>query len=69
MPNIDIQLIEGRSAEQKEALIEKVTAACVESLGCTPESVRVMLADIAPQNFGIAGESVAKRRANQEANS
>ncbi|MFG6137602.1 tautomerase family protein [Halomonas sp. B23F22_10] len=68
MPNINIQLIEGRSVEQKEALIEKITAACVEAIDCTPESVRVVLDDIAPQDFGIAGQSVARRRAEQDAN-
>ncbi|MBB3231526.1 2-hydroxymuconate tautomerase [Halomonas stenophila] len=62
MPIVNIQLIEGRSDAQKEALIEKVTAACVETVDCTPESVRVVLADIAPQDFGVAGASVKKRR-------
>ncbi|UYG08821.1 2-hydroxymuconate tautomerase [Halomonas sp. M4R1S46] len=62
MPIVNIQLIEGRSDAQKEALIEKVTAACVEAVDCTPESVRVVLADIAPQDFGVAGTSVRKRR-------
>ncbi|MDN3555576.1 2-hydroxymuconate tautomerase [Halomonas maura] len=62
MPIVNIQLIEGRSDAQKEALIEKVTAACVEAVDCTPESVRVVLADIAPQDFGVAGASVSKRR-------
>nr|WP_258393733.1 2-hydroxymuconate tautomerase family protein [Halomonas sp. SL1] len=66
MPNVNIQLIEGRSAEQKEALIEKITAACVEAIDCTPESVRIVLSDIAPQDFGLSGESVAKRRADQD---
>lgn len=66
MPIVNIQLIEGRSAEQKEALIEKVTAACVESIDCTPESVRILLSDVATQDFGVAGESVAKRRAAKD---
>ncbi|MBB3143016.1 4-oxalocrotonate tautomerase family protein [Halomonas sp. THAF12] len=66
MPIVNIQLIEGRSAEQKEALIEKVTAACVDSIDCTPESVRVVLSDVAIQDFGLCGESVAKRRAAKE---
>ncbi|XKE46685.1 2-hydroxymuconate tautomerase family protein [Halomonas organivorans] len=67
IPIVNIHLIEGRTAEQKEALIEKVTAACVESIDCTPESVRVVLSDVAIQDFGLAGESVAKRRATKDA--
>ncbi|ATJ82137.1 2-hydroxymuconate tautomerase [Halomonas beimenensis] len=66
MPIVNIQLIEGRTAEQKEALIEKVTAACVESIDCTPESVRVVLSDVAIQDFGLAGESVKRRRQSQD---
>ncbi|WP_404474080.1 2-hydroxymuconate tautomerase family protein [Vreelandella venusta] len=63
MPIINIQLIAGRTAEQKEALIKNVTDACVESIDCTPESVRILLSDVEGQDFGVAGESVAKRRA------
>ncbi|MDT8880347.1 2-hydroxymuconate tautomerase family protein [Halomonas saccharevitans] len=65
MPIINVQLIEGRSAEQKEALIEKVTAACVDAIDCTPESVRILLSDVATQDFGVAGESVKRRRQAQ----
>ncbi|MDN3522426.1 2-hydroxymuconate tautomerase [Halomonas ramblicola] len=66
MPIVTIRLIEGRSAAQKEALIEKVTAACVEAVDCSPESVRIMLDDMAPQDFGIAGQSLARRRADDD---
>ena len=69
MPIVNIQLIEGRSAAQKEALIEKVTAACVEAIDCTPESVRILPSDVATQDFGVAGESVAKRRAAPQTSS
>lgn len=64
MPIVNIQLIAGRTAEQKEALIKSVTDACVESINCTPESVRILLSDVDIQDFGVAGESVAKRRAD-----
>ncbi|MDI6638919.1 MAG: 2-hydroxymuconate tautomerase, partial [Bacillota bacterium] len=37
MPIVQIELIEGRTVEQKRALVEKVTKAVVESVGC-PES-------------------------------
>lgn len=65
MPIVNIQLIAGRSDEQKETLIQKVTEACVEAIDCTPESVRILLSDVATQDFGVAGESVAKRRAKK----
>ena len=65
MPIVNIQLIAGRSDAQKETLIKKVTEACVEAIDCTPESVRILLSDVDTQDFGVAGESVAKRRANK----
>ncbi|MFP2770294.1 tautomerase family protein [Oceanisphaera sp. KMM 10153] len=62
MPILNIALIEGRSNEQKEALISEVTAACVRALDVKPETVRILLQDIATQDFGVAGESVKAKR-------
>jgi 4-oxalocrotonate tautomerase len=55
MPIIDITLIEGRPAEKKAELIKEVTDATERALGCKRETVRVMIRDIAPENFGVAG--------------
>ncbi len=62
MPIVQIQLIEGRSGEQKEQLIQEVTEACVSALDCKPETVRILLSDVATQDFGVAGVSVKKKR-------
>lgn len=62
MPILNIALIAGRSNEQKEALIKEVTDACVNALDVKPETVRILLQDIAPQDFGVAGESVQAKR-------
>ncbi len=58
MPILDIGLIAGRSNEQKEDLIKKVTEAYVSALNVKPETVRIVINDIDAQNFGVAGESV-----------
>jgi 4-oxalocrotonate tautomerase len=55
MPIAQIQILQGRPAEAKEALIRAVTAAIVESLGVKPESVRVILQEIAAEHWGIGG--------------
>lgn len=65
MPILNISLIAGRSDEQKEDLIKKVTDACVSALDVKPDTVRIMLNDIDAQNFGVAGESVRAKRARQ----
>ncbi len=60
MPILQVNLLEGRSDEQKEALIEELTAACVKALNVPKESVRVMLNEMPKQNFGIGGHSAKK---------
>jgi 4-oxalocrotonate tautomerase len=56
MPIIDITLLEGRSYEKKEALIKAVTEATVKTLDTPPESVRVILREVHPSHFAVAGE-------------
>jgi 4-oxalocrotonate tautomerase len=55
MPIAQVQIIQGRPAQVKEALIRSVTAAIVESLGVKPESVRVIVQEIAAEHWGIGG--------------
>ena len=57
MPFAQIYMIEGRTAEQKQAVIEKVTQALVEAVGAPKETVRVWIQDVPKENWGIAGVS------------
>lgn len=57
MPFAQIYLLEGRSEEQKRAVIEKVTQALVEALDAPIENVRVWIHDMPKSNWGIAGKS------------
>lgn len=57
MPIVDITLLEGRTPEAKFKLMEKVTAAIVESIGAPPDSVRIMLREIPASHYAIAGVS------------
>ncbi|WP_307584560.1 MULTISPECIES: 2-hydroxymuconate tautomerase [Variovorax] len=57
MPFAQIYLIEGRTEEQKRALIEKVTRAIVEAVDAPKENVRVWLHDMPKENWGIGGVS------------
>ncbi|HBW84288.1 2-hydroxymuconate tautomerase [Thalassolituus maritimus] len=60
MPIMVVHMMEGRSEEQKAALIKALTDAAVESIGAPIESVRVMIQELPKENFGIAGESAKK---------
>lgn len=60
MPIATINIIEGRSDEKKEKLIEKVTDAICESLDAPRESVRIIINEMPKQHYGIAGKSIKK---------
>lgn len=57
MPFAQVYLMEGRTEDQKRAVIEKVTAALVEAVGAPKENVRVWIQDVPKTNWGIAGVS------------
>ena len=55
MPFAQIYMLEGRTPEQKRAVIEKVTQALVEAIDAPKENVRVWRHDVPKENQGIAG--------------
>lgn len=55
MPIIDITLLEGRTNEQKSALITEVTDAVVRALAAPPQTVRVIIRELEPAHFAVAG--------------
>ncbi len=57
MPFVQIYMLEGRTEEQKRAVIEKVTAALHEAVGAPKEAIRVWIHDMPKENWGIAGVS------------
>ena len=59
MPLIQVTLIEGRSAQAKAALIQRLTDAAVESIAAPREAVRVILQEVPPAHWGVGGVSKA----------
>ena len=55
MPIIQFNLLEGRTVEQKRALARRVTETVVEVLGVKPESVRILIHEMGPHDFAVAG--------------
>lgn len=55
MPTIRIDMFEGRSPELKRALAAEITKACVTALGVSPDSVDIMMFDVAKQNWASGG--------------
>ena len=67
MPIVTVNLVEGRSPEQIERMIAEVSDALARSLDAPIETVRIMVNEMAPHGFGIAGRParvvMAERRA------
>lgn len=63
MPYVNIKVTkEGATAQQKDALIKGVTDLLVEVLGKNPATTVVVIDEVDTDNWGIAGESVTRRR-------
>ncbi len=56
MPYVTVQMLEGRTDDQKKALIEKVTDAVVETTGAKKEKVVVFVEDIDKRYYGVGGK-------------
>ena len=52
MPFAQIYMLEGRTDEQKQAVIEKVTAALMEAVDAPKENIRVWIHDVPKQMLG-----------------
>lgn len=57
MPIAHINILEGRSDEQKRDLISKVTDAISESLGSARDNVRITITEVPHTQWGIGGKT------------
>lgn len=55
MPIVQIHLLEGRSPEQKRAMVKAVTQAIVDTTGAGAENVRIIVTDMAHDHYAFAG--------------
>lgn len=55
MPIIQVEMLKGRTLEQKRALAEKVTQAVVETANCPKEAVKIIIREMDFENFSEAG--------------
>lgn len=55
MPIVQIQMFEGRTAEQKRNLVKKVTEAISETIGTPPEAVHIVLTDMSRGEYAEGG--------------
>jgi len=55
MPTIHVEMFEGRTQEQKQALVTALTEATVKSLGSKPEGVEIILTEVKKSNWANGG--------------
>ena len=67
MPIIRIDMLEGRSQEIKERLARAMTDAMVQIAGSNPEQVTILINDVSPDAWCVAGETAAARAAARRA--
>jgi 4-oxalocrotonate tautomerase len=58
MPYVTIKMVEGRTDEQKKALVEKVTAVVSETAGAPIENIHVLIEEISKNHLAKGGVRV-----------
>ena len=65
MPIIQVNVAEGRTVEQRAAAMAEITDAVVRTLDVRPEQVRILINEVSPENYSIAGQTFAAILANK----
>jgi len=63
MPLIQVTMVQGRTVEQKHALIRALTDAMSEAVGTPKDRIRVAIYEITGDEWGIGGEPFSAVRA------
>lgn len=56
MPTYHVEMLEGRTVEQKKKLVAEITRVSVEVLGGVADSVDVVITDIKRENWATGGK-------------
>lgn len=62
MPTLRVELMEGRTPDQKKALVQALTRAVVDTLGSKPEAVDILLYDIRRGDWATGGVLWSERQ-------
>lgn len=61
MPILHLEMHPGRTLDQKRAFVREVTRVVVETLICPPESVDVVISEVAREDWAKAGKLIADK--------
>ncbi len=55
MPLVRVDMIKGRTIEQKRAMVKEVTESMVKTLNCKKEAVRIIITEKEKEDLGVGG--------------
>jgi len=61
MPTIQIDMIAGRTIEQKREMVKKVTEALVSTIACKPEAVSIIVRENPKEHLATAGKLLSDK--------
>jgi 4-oxalocrotonate tautomerase len=59
MPLVTIDMLEGRTVEQKRQLVESLTALVAEKINTSPDHVTIIIRDVPRHNWAGGGKLLA----------
>jgi 4-oxalocrotonate tautomerase len=62
MPIVQINMLEGRTEEQKADLVREVTSALCRTVNTSPEKVRIIINDMPLNNYAVGGVLVKHQK-------
>ena len=63
MPIIRVEMLKGRTAEQKQELANNLTTAFIESCGGNTEKLNIIITEVDSENWAIGGALLANKAA------
>lgn len=67
MPYVNVKILrDGTTADQKKQIVQDITRSLVTNLGKKPEHIHIVIDEIAPENWGYAGQLTTEYLAQQE---
>lgn len=61
MPILHLEMLAGRTLDQKRAFVREVTRVTAETLNCPPEAVDVVISEVAREDWAKAGKLLADK--------
>jgi len=56
MPIVQMEILKGRTVEQKREMVKEVTAAISKTLDCPPEAVSIIIREMEKEDYAVAGK-------------